>query len=356
MMASDRYIRQESLKVFGPENQNKLRSSKVLIVGLGGLGIPVAQYLNAIGVGTLGLVENDSISLHNLQRQVLYAESDIGKAKLAICLSRLQKQNSETIINTYATFLTSKNALDIIKDYDIIVDATDNFETRYLINDSCVILNKTFVYGALHSFEGQVSVFNYKKGPTYRCLYPVVPSEAEIPNCDENGVLGVLPGIIGTLQALEVVKVITEIGEVLSGKLLLFDGLSLNTRKINFKSRLESFEIKQLQEDYSLKGCSIEFEIIPEKFEKLLMTQDVQLIDVRKPEEFASNHLEKAINIPLSDFNDNTQKIDLSRPVYIICQSGKRSIQALNKLQNYHSKAIVFSVAGGMNKFQKLCH
>ena len=210
-MKAPRFIRQTSLVQFGAEGQAKLADARVLLVGLGGLGVPVAQYLNAMGIGTLGLVEQDIVEMHNLQRQVLYSENDLGQPKLKVALEKLALQNSNTKLNGHPCFLTKDNALDILANYDVVVDATDNFETRYLINDACLLQNKPFVYGALHGFEGQVSVFNYNNGPTYRCLFPNMPKADEIPDCNTNGVLGVLPSIIGSLQALEVVKLITEL-------------------------------------------------------------------------------------------------------------------------------------------------
>jgi len=356
MSISSRYLRQTSLESFGIENQAKLSDSQVLIIGMGGLGIPVANYLNAMGVGTIGIMDNDTIELHNLQRQVLYTEEDLGKSKLNIALKKLKIQNSNTIIKAFSEFLTTENALKVIKDFDVIVDATDNFATRYLINDACVILKKPFIYGALHAFEGQVSVFNFQDGPTYRCLFPDMPKTNEIPNCDENGVLGVLPGIIGTLQALEVVKVITGIGEILSGKLLLFDGLTQTTQKIGFKLRPKNQEINKLQKDYCSVGCTIENILGSESFEFLYSKEDVQLVDVRNPDEFESYHLEKAVNIPLSDLTANIKKIDFTKPVYLICQSGIRSEKALQFLQKAYSKTAIYSVSGGMNKLQSLCH
>ncbi|MEX0362268.1 MAG: ThiF family adenylyltransferase, partial [Allomuricauda sp.] len=239
-----RYDRQTRLKGFGPNGQHKLAKAKVLVVGLGGLGLPVVQYLNAMGVGTLGLMDQDVVELHNLQRQVLYTEKNLGQSKLEVAHEKLQAQNSQTIFELYDTFLTKENALGIISDYDAVIDATDNFPTRYLINDACVILNKPFVYGALHGFEGHVSVFNHQGGPTYRCLYPNMPTAEEVPDCNDNGVLGVIPGVIGTLQALEAVKLVADIGEVLSGKLLIYDGLSQQMSKFNFKTNPVHKEIK----------------------------------------------------------------------------------------------------------------
>ncbi|WP_350288448.1 HesA/MoeB/ThiF family protein [uncultured Croceitalea sp.] len=355
MSYSGRYIRQTKLLSFGIDNQSKLSANKILIVGLGGLGLPIAQYLNAMGIGTLGLMDQDVVELHNLQRQILYSEDDIGKSKLKVVKEKLQGQNSNTVFKCYDTFLTKANALAIIKEFDVVVDATDNFAARYLINDACVILEKPFVYGALHGFEGQVSVFNYKKGPTYRCLFPEMPSIDEIPNCDDNGVLGVLPGIIGTLQALEVVKVITGVGEVLSGKLLLYDGLTQATQKMNFPANAINQNIKMLQDDYGFTGCEIIPTIHPEDFLALTNRETIILIDVRNPEEFDANHLDGAVNIPLSELTNAIDKIDFDKDVYLLCQSGKRSRIALNQLLAERPKSSIYHISGGMNEMASLC-
>lgn len=354
-MKSTRYIRQTNLKEFGPEAQQKLGNASVLVIGLGGLGIPVLQYLNAMGVGTLGLVEQDTIELTNLQRQVLYAENDIGRQKLEVTLEKLQSQNSETQFKAFDTFLTKENAMEIIAEFDIVVDASDNFPTRYLVNDACVILKKPFVYGALHSFEGQVSVFNYKGGPTYRCLFPKMPSSAEIPNCNDNGVLGVIPGIIGNLQALEVVKIITSIGEVLTGKLLLYNGLNQFLQKINFSLISENHNIVKLQEDYGMNGCSTNFDISAEELQELIsIHKHPQIIDVRTPSEYASYHLPESTNIPLNELEERTKEIDPKTPIYIVCQSGKRSQIAIAQLQESITGTF-YNVAGGINKFLEIC-
>ncbi|PCJ97113.1 MAG: sulfurtransferase [Flavobacteriaceae bacterium] len=354
-MKSTRYIRQTNLKEFGPEAQQKLANASVLVIGLGGLGIPVLQYLNAMGVGTLGLVEQDTIELTNLQRQVLYAENDIGRQKLEVTLEKLQAQNSETQFKTFDTFLTKENALEIIAGFDIVVDASDNFPTRYLVNDACVILKKPFVYGALHSFEGQVSVFNYKGGPTYRCLFPKMPSSTEIPNCNDNGVLGVIPGIIGNLQALEVVKIITSIGEVLTGKLLLYSGLNQFLQKINFTLIPENHNIVKLQEDYGMNGCVANFDISVEALQELISIQKhPQIIDVRTTSEYASYHLPESINIPLNELEERTTEIDTKTPIYVVCQSGKRSQIAIAQLQESIAGTF-YNVAGGINKFLEIC-
>ncbi len=351
-----RYIRQTSLKSFGAEGQAKLGAASVLIVGLGGLGIPVTQYLNAMGVGTLGLMDQDTVALHNLQRQVLYTEKDLGRLKLEVVQEKLFAQNSQTRLRLYDSFLTKENALEIIEDYDVVVDATDNFPTRYLINDACVILDKPFVYGALHGFEGHVSVFNYNDGPTYRCLYPEMPGLEEIPDCNENGVLGVIPGIIGTLQALETVKVLTGVGEVLSGELLVYDGLSQYSNKIRFKANPKNKKLKQLQEHYESLDCDIVPAIDAEDFQVLRDSGKVHtLIDVRTPEEFKDHHLEEAINIPLSHLSLANPQIKADRKIYLICQSGKRSETAIKQLQIDYPDLTFYHILGGMNKMLTVC-
>ena len=349
-----KYQRQTILKSFGLDKQVKLFESKVLIVGLGGLGVPVAQYLNAMGVGSMGLMDMDTVALHNLHRQVLYTEDEVGKLKVEVAAQKLKAQNSQTSIAPIPEFLNRDNALNIISEYDLIVDASDNFSTRYLVNDACVMLNKPFVYGALHDFEGQVSVFNYDGGPTYRCLFPKMPKAKEIPNCDENGVLGVLPGIIGSLQALETVKVLTGAGDVLSGKLMIFDGLTQKNRLVQFVANPEHKKIRALQENYDMEVChavlSINSSIVLKDIE------NKQVIDVRTKDEFKSGHLDTAINLPLQELETNLDKIDFKRPAYLVCQSGKRSALAAQKLMELYPKAVFYSIEGGMDQISALCH
>ncbi len=350
-MKTNRYIRQIVLKEFGEEAQNKLANANVLVVGIGGLGIPVAQYLNAMGVGTLGLVEQDSIDITNLQRQVLYTEKDIGKSKLQVALEKLKAQNSETSFKPFDVFLTKENALDIMADFDLVVDASDNFATRYLVNDACVILKKPFVYGALHGFEGQVSVFNYKGGPTYRCLFPEMPTPHEIPNCNENGVLGVIPGIVGNFQALEAVKVLTGIGEVLSGKLLLYNGLNQSILKISFPLKPENRTIASLRENYVWENCAASRDVHAEDFQKDINSgKPVQILDVRTPQEYETFHLPNSINIPLNELERRIKEINFVEPIYAICQSGIRSKVAAGELQKFSETATIYNVLGGINK------
>ncbi|UJH67310.1 HesA/MoeB/ThiF family protein [Allomuricauda sp. SCSIO 65647] len=354
-MANDRYIRHQQLKDFGSEGQAKLTQASVLVVGLGGLGLPVVQYLNAMGVGTLGLVEQDLVEKHNLQRQVLYSENDVGKPKLEVALDKLAGQNTTTDLVPFDTFLTKHNALQIIEGFDVVVDATDNFATRYLINDVCVMLHKPFVYGALHGFEGQVSVFNHKEGPTYRCLFPKMPRADEVPNCDENGVLGVLPGIIGTLQALETVKVITGIGEVLAGKLLVYEGLTQTVQKIRFAVNPENKKINELQASYGIAYCESTLSLSAKEFAERLKTKKLQVIDVRNPDEYNDYHLDGAKNIPLHELPTRIHEINFGATVYLICQSGKRSAAALEIVRKEKPKASILHILGGMDKTAPLC-
>ncbi len=356
-MSLERYNRQTILKDFGPQAQQKLAEAKVMVVGAGGLGIPVLTYLNAMGVGTLGIIDNDTVSLSNLHRQVIYDETDVGRPKTVAIQEKLRAKNSATKLVGHDTFLVKENALKIISDYDVVVDASDNFPTRYLVNDACVILNKPFVYGALHGYEGQLSVFNFGKGPTYRCLFPIMPKADEVPNCSEHGVLGIIPGIIGNLQALETIKVITGVGAVLSGQLLLFNGLDQSSQKIKFKSIPENKTIAKLQDSYQWEDpCETVPTIKVEELQKLLsLNSEIQLIDVRTEEEFQNYHLPNSINIPLDAIEEKGMELNFEQPVYLLCQSGKRSEIALKRLVQHYPDTSFYSVFGGLNEFLATC-
>lgn len=354
-MNPNRYTRQTILKGFGTKGQEKLAKAKVLVIGAGGLGVPVLTYLNAMGVGSIGIVDNDKVSITNLHRQVLYGQGDVGQYKVVAALEKLKGQNSDTNLVVYHTFLEVANALEIIQEYDVIVDASDNFPTRYLVNDACVLLKKPFVYGALHGYEGQVSVFNYNGGPTYRCLFPQMPKEDEVPNCNEHGVLGIIPGIIGNLQALETIKVITGIGEVLSGKLLIFDGLQQSYRKIKFRVQPENLALQILQDHYDWNDpCEIIPTVDVDRLQGLL-AEKRQLIDVRTLQEFEAYHLPGSIHIPLQELDSQLARIDMSRPVYFLCQSGKRSERAVRQLQKTYPDSALFSILGGLNQYLATC-
>lgn len=358
-MDFNRYQRQTVLKDFGAEAQQKLKNSSVLVVGAGGLGIPALLYLNAMGVGKIGIVEQDMVEITNLQRQVLYSEKDLGRSKIEVVAERLKAQNLNTHLNIFDTFLTRHNALEIIAQFDIVIDGSDNFPTRYLINDACVILKKPFVSGAVQGFEGQLSVFNYQGGPTYRCLFPNMPGLEEIPNCNENGVLGIIPGIIGNLQALEAVKAIAGLGEVLKGKLLLFNGLHQSYKTINFNINPKNTVIKKLMESYGEgeKVCETGRNISVEELEKVLKGQEhVQIIDVRSEEEFKHFSLPqmKAVNIPLNELEDRSDELDFHSPIYLLCQSGKRSDMALRILEKANPKLELYNIKGGVDRYLAL--
>lgn len=354
-MNENRYSRQTILKGFGIEGQKKLASARVLVIGAGGLGVPVLTYLNAMGVGTIGIVDGDEVSLSNLHRQVLYGNDDVGQLKTIKALEKLKAQNNATEIKVYSTYLSTENALELFTEYDLIIDTSDNFPTRYLVNDACVILKKPFIYGALHGYEGQVSVFNYEDGPTYRCLFPNMPKENEVPNCNEHGVLGIIPGIIGNLQVLEAVKVLTGIGEVLSGKLLIFDGLNQSYRKMKFKQKPENLQIEELQDFYEWHDpCEIIPTVKAKEIQNLIL-DNAQIIDVRTKEEYEANHLPNSKHIPLNELDHNFDEIDFSIPVYLLCQSGKRSETALRQLQKKYPNSSLYSIFGGLNQYLAEC-
>lgn len=344
-MRFNRYIRQVALKEFGYENQLKMRDASVLIVGAGGLGIPILLYLNAMGIGTIGIVDDDKVTESNLHRQVIYKEEDIGKSKVDVVCKFLKRQNSETSLELFNTMLSKDNAMQIIEKFQVIVDATDNFPTRYLINDACVMLGKPIVYGALHGFEGQISVFNYENGPTYRCLYPMMPNSLEIPNCNDHGTLGITPGIVGTLQAMEVIKVICRIGDVLSGKLMIYNALTNKSYFMSFDRK--EIEIESIQDDYSVV-CNLS-NIKPAEFMSRYRKQNLQIVDVRTKEEFSDFNLDRSISIPLDRILDSFSLIDSGETVYVLCQSGIRSQKALALLLEKFPKIDAVQVEGGLN-------
>lgn len=338
----NRYNRHIILSEIGQKGQDKLANAKVLVVGAGGLGCPVLQYLAAAGIGTIGIIDFDVVEESNLQRQVLYGISSLGKNKAIAAKERLIDLNDTIKIHAYSEKLAHAFALDLFEDYDIIVDGTDNFSTRYLINDASVIKNKPLVYGAIYKFEGQVAVFNYKNGPSYRCIFPNPPEKNSIPNCSEIGVLGVLPGIIGSLQANEVLKIILGLGDVLSGKLLCYNALTndVRTLKINKneteiqkvmtqKSKFEDFE-----DHSSCSSLPIEVSI-----KEVIDNKDAQFIDVRELDEFPKVSALNPSKIPLGELENNLNEIDSEKEKFIFCQAGVRSKTAVSILQkqNIHN-------------------
>ncbi len=348
-----RYNRQMLMPEFGIAGQEKLKNAKVLVIGCGGLGSPILLYLTAAGVGTLGIVENDTVDVSNLQRQILYSSLSVGYDKISETAKRLSALNPLVKINQYPTRLSAENALKIIENYDIVVDGTDNFPTRYLVNDACVLLNKPFVYGAIHRFEGQVAVFNHQNSATYRDLFPIPPPPEQAPNCAEAGVLGVLPGIIGSMQALEAIKVITDIGEPLSGKLLVIDTLSMQSRIIKIPKMPDTPTITQLIDyeafcDVELRIMNVELMVNEITFEALKNLADYQLIDVREMHEYAIQNLGGEL-MPLSALEKYVPKISRNKTVVVHCQSGVRSLKAIKILETQYGFTNLVNLTGGVN-------
>lgn len=353
-MNLNRYDRQIRLTGFGTRGQELLGKARILVVGAGGLGVPVCQYLNAMGVGTLGIVDGDSIEETNLHRQPAYGPSDNGQAKISVLGRKLKEQNPETNIELHQTFLEPSNAMALLENYDLVVDATDRIPTRYLLDDACVIRRIPWIYGALHGFEGQLSVFNYQGGPTYRCLFPQIPKPGEIPDCNQLGTLGVLPGVIGSLQALEAVKVICGLGEILSGKLLLFNALDHQSRQVRFQKDITQ-EIRSIRDDshYTAGLCDTGGGIPMVDYLKLNESgRSHLLVDVREPEEFDAYHLPHALNFPLMELEKYLTEMDKSAEVYLICHSGSRSAQAYRKLEGKLQSASLKWIQGGVKDLQ----
>lgn len=370
------YSRHFSLPEIGMEGQKKLKAAKVLVVGTGGLGAPMLQYLAAAGIGTIGIVDFDRVEASNLHRQVLFGTTDIGRPKVEAAKERLQQINPHITIYTHNVRLTSENALGIMKGYDIIADGTDNFPTRYLVNDASVMLHKPNVYASIFQFEGQVSVFNYADkdgniGPNYRDLFPEPPPPGLVPSCAEAGVLGVLPGIIGSLQASEVIKLAAKIGEPLAGKLFLFDALNFSTRTVKITKNDDNpltgtnpsiTELIDYEAFCGIPGASNgeskeEKSDVPEVSVKEYKSwiergEDVQLIDVREPYEVEIAEIGGEL-IPLKSISENADKISREKKVVIHCRSGKRSADAIRELHEKYGFDNLYNLKGGILAWSK---
>ncbi|MBP1841204.1 HesA/MoeB/ThiF family protein [Formosa algae] len=340
------YKRHLALEDIGVEGQNKLKASKVLVVGAGGLGCPILQYLTAAGVGTIGVIDHDSVDQTNLQRQVLYGYNDIGKFKVSCAISKLEQLNKFVKFKSYIERLSKSNAIKLFKQYDIIVDGTDNFNTRYLVNDAAVLAEKPVVFGSIFKFEGQVTVYNYKNGPTYRCLFPKASEDSL--NCEEAGVLGVLPGIVGLLQSNEVIKMICEIGEVLSGKLLVFNALSMSQNMLTYEKTVHSHVtyIADVEEDYNVNTSmkSLTFS------EYLKHKDNLFVLDVRTEKEHNMFHLSHDYHIPLKELSQRYFEIDTKKSILVYCQSGKRSTQAIEILKSLKIKNKLYNLKDGLQQ------
>lgn len=366
-----RYNRHLILPGFGIECQEKLKIAKVLVVGAGGLGCPVLLYLTAAGVGEIGIIDFDTVDESNLQRQILFSVNDVGKPKVEVAAAKLSKQNPHVKFNIYAMRLQNKNALEIFQDYDIIVDGSDNFSTRYLVNDACVLLNKPLVYGAIYKYEGQVSVFNYTDksgitGPTYRCLFAVPPTAGSVANCSEIGVLSVLPGIIGTLQATEAIKIITGMGKVFSGKIMLVDALSMNFSTVELSRNEDAWRNTVpaspedfLRTDYEFfcgnkTATSFLKTITVSELQKILeLTNEIQLLDVREPHEQPQIDELIDLQIPLAEIKYRAAEISETQKVIVFCKAGTRSKRAIELLESEFGFTNLYNLEGGVTEWTK---
>jgi len=356
-----RYSRHLIMPEVGMDGQLKLKQARVLLIGTGGLGAPLGLYLAAAGVGHLGLVDFDTVDFTNLQRQVTFGTSDVGRRKVEAARERLANLNPEIAITVFETKLTSANALELFRDFDIIVDGTDNFPTRYLVNDACVLSGKVNVYGSIFRFEGQATVFGYPGGPCYRCLYPEPPPPGLVPSCAEGGVLGVLPGIVGSIQAMETIKLILGKGEPLIGRLLLFDALQMRFRELKLRKNPDCpvcgshptvTKLIDYQEFCGIRGEEAAPtvnvpEITPRELKaRLDRGDDVFILDVREPHEYQicqiGGHL-----IPLGDLPRRVNELDSSREIVAHCRSGKRSADAVAFLRQAGFRKI-WNLKGGI--------
>ena len=370
----EQYRRHLSLQDFGLESQIKLKNSSVLVIGAGGLGCPVLQYLVAAGVGKIGIVDNDVIESSNLQRQILFDHDDIGSPKAKVAAAKLTRLNPFIKINPIIERLKKENAEFLFCGYDLIVDGTDNFSSRYLINDACILFEKPLIHGSIHLFEGMVSVFNFQGGPTYRCLFPEQPDSSSIPSCAEAGVLGVLPGIIGCMQAMEAIKVITGRGQPLSGKILSYNSLSNSTRIINLQALPQSREIKELPDscepscsDSSPKICLNKkiVEISEDELREMMAKKkDLQILDVREDWERMQSRIDPSLHQPLGTLVNSVPVSPLDclipeKEVVVYCKAGVRSRMACEALQSIgfnHLFNLSPGMDGWMNMFPELTH
>ncbi len=335
-----RYERQIALPEIGIPGQQKLAKAKVLIIGVGGLGCPVLQNLAGAGIGTIGIVDGDVVNETNLHRQFLYGLNDCGRNKVEVAAEAVSKQNPEIVVVAYRTDFNRLNCYDIVSDYQVIVDCTDNIATRYLINDVAVELGIPMVYSSIHKFEGQLSVFNYKNGPTYRCLFPESQTLETIPNCNDSGVLGVLPNVLGTMQANEVLKIILEIGSVLSGELMLYNSLD------------NSFQTIKIQKDINFIN---EMKIINRSISEIdfFANENALIIDIR--EEFEEPRLDfrNIKNVPLSQLDNFVKEVDPEEKIILLCQHGNRSELVVDYLIK-KGFANVFHLQNGIESLERM--
>jgi sulfur-carrier protein adenylyltransferase/sulfurtransferase len=360
-----RYSRHLIMPEVAMEGQQKLRHARVLVVGAGGLGSPVLSYLAAAGVGTLGIVDFDTVDFTNLQRQIIYSTSDVGRPKLEAAADRIRAMNPDVRVVMHEDRLTSENALSILKEYDVVVDGTDNYPTRYLVNDACVMLGIPNVYGSIFRFDGQASVFCQENGPCYRCVYPEPPPPGLVPSCAEGGVLGVLPGIIGTIQATEAVKLILGKGSSLSGRLLVLDAMKMHFRELKLKkdphcpvcgehptiTELIDYELfcGIRGEEMEAKDLGTEWEISPRALEeKIKAGGDLVILDVRNPEEAQISRIPGSILIPLGELPERVAELNTADQMVVHCRMGGRSAKAVEFLRSVGFKKVK-NLVGGIN-------
>ena len=356
-----RYSRHLILPEVGLEGQRKLKAARVLMIGTGGLGSPLGLYLAAAGVGTIGLVDFDVVDESNLQRQIIHGTKDVGRPKIESANDRLKDINPNTNIEKHETRLTSENALELFREYDVVVDGTDNFPTRYLVNDACVLTKKPNVYGSIFRFEGQASVFWAEKGACYRCLYPEPPPPGLVPSCAEGGVLGVLPGIVGTIQANEVIKVILGAEGILLNRLLLFDAWQMKFRELKLRKNPDCLicsdhpTITELI-DYE-EFCGLNLPVEETVLEEITATElselikndrEIQIIDVREPHEFEIARIPQTKLIPLGEIVNRAKEIDSSRTAILHCKGGVRSAKAIENLKNAGFTGRLINLKGGI--------
>jgi len=361
-----RYSRHLLLPEIGIEGQKKLKAAKVLIVGTGGLGAPLALYLSAAGIGTIGIVDFDFVDESNLQRQIIHGTKDIGRPKVASAKDRMKSINPYINIITHNEALTSQNAMEIIANYDIVADGTDNYQTRYLVNDACVFLGKPNVYGSVFQFEGQSSIFYAKEGPCYRCLYPSPPPPGLVPSCAEGGVMGVLPGIVGTIQANEVIKLIVGGGSSLIGRLLIFDAWRMKFRELKLSKEPncpvcgKEPSIKELI-DYE-EFCGLKKKRDEKPIETITATElkarldkgeEIQLIDIREPHERAIVKFPGAIIMPLGQLERRINELNPNIDAVFLCKIGQRSILGIRALQEAGYTGRLLNLQDGLNAWAR---
>jgi len=362
-----RYSRHLIMPEVALEGQRKLKGARVLCVGAGGLGSPVALYLAAAGVGTLGLVDFDVVDTTNLQRQIIHSSDDVGRRKVESAADRVRSINPYVAVRSFDVRLSSENALDIIRDFDVVVDGTDNFATRYLVNDACVLSGKPYVYASVFRFEGQATIFATRGGPCYRCLYPEPPPPGMVPSCAEGGVLGVLPGLLGVIQATETIKLILGTGDTLAGRLLLVDALGMRFREVKIDKDLECpvcgenptlHELIDYEEFCGVRGeargpDAMEEDIQPEELKaRLDRGEDIVLLDVREPHERRICRLPGDEFIPLGDLPERVSELDSSREIVAYCKVGARSALAVGFLKRIGFRRIR-NLSGGINAWSE---